>query len=195
MALAVVDTWIQNLTRLRGGSSQHAVLGDIRFNLITYFEGMELRYAADYAEHALIEGKPRLQWTGDKLDEVSWDLVFHSGFCDPEAELLKLRRAVSDHKALPLVFANGDYKGYFVPTEVTLTSRQLMRDGGAIWIESTLTLREYVEPVALVERTPSQPASAAEKSGTQGKPKKPAKTVHKTPTPRKSNLASTRSAP
>ena len=47
--------------------SQHALLGEITFDLITYFEGMEASFSANYAEHALIEGKPRLQWVGDNL--------------------------------------------------------------------------------------------------------------------------------
>jgi phage protein U len=192
MATAFVDTLLQSLDSLqrRGGSvSQHALLGNVAFNLITYFEGIETKFAADYAEHALLEGKPRLQWTGDKLDEIRWDVVFHAGFCDPETELLKLRQIVADHKAMPLVFANGDHKGYFVVTEASVTSRQLLRDGGAVWIEVKLTLREYVEPVSLVER---QAATAAEKPA-KGSPKKPAKTRRRTPPARTSDQP-TRSA-
>ena len=49
---------IHELTRTRGGVSQHALLGEITFDLITYFEGMEANFSANYAEHALIEGKP-----------------------------------------------------------------------------------------------------------------------------------------
>lgn len=48
-----------------------------------------------------------------------------------------------DHReALPLVFANGDYKNWFVPTEVRVTTRQVMRDDDLDGGE--LTLREYV---------------------------------------------------
>ena len=46
----------------------YAVLGNIQFELITYFEGMDAQFAADYAEHALIGRKPRLQAVGAKLD-------------------------------------------------------------------------------------------------------------------------------
>ena len=180
MATDIVDTRLQDFIRPRGSVSQHALLGTVAFSLVTYFEGMEAKYAADYAEHALIEGKPALQWTGDKLDELSWDIVLHSGYCDPETEMLKLRQAVRDHKALPLVFANGDYRGYFVPTEATITSRHLTAAGGAIWIEARLSLREFAKPATLVERKPAQ---AAEKS-TSGGTKKPAKTKRRTPPPR-----------
>lgn len=186
---------IQELTRTRGAAYQHAVLGDITFDLITYFEGMEVKFGADYAEHALIEGKPRLQWTGDKLDEASWSLVFHAGFCDPERELLKLKTAVSKHEAMPLVFSNGDYKGWFVPTEVSVTSQQTMTDGTSVWIEVKLTLREYVEPKVLAEQTPRKEAEAAEKPATNGTKRKPAKTVKKTPAARASGAPVCRNAP
>lgn len=180
MATAIVDTQLDRYARPRGSAAQHALLGDIAFSLVTYFEGMEAKFAADYAEHALIQGKPALQWTGDKLDELSWDIVLHAGYCDPETEMLKLRQAVRDHVALPLVFANGDHRGYFVPTEATITSRQLTGGGGALWIEAKLTLREFVQPATLVERRPAQ---AAEKSTSGGK-KKPAKTKRRKPAPR-----------
>ena len=186
---------IQELTRTRGAAYQHAILGDITFDLITYFEGMEVKFGADYAEHALIEGKPRLQWTGDKLDEASWSLVFHAGFCDPERELLKLKAAVAKHEAMPLVFSNGDYKGWFVPTEVSVTSQQTMTDGTSVWIEVKLTLREYCEPKVLAEQTPRKEPEAAEKPATNGTKKKPAKTVKKTPAARTSGAPVCRNAP
>lgn len=179
--MGTVAQIIHELTRTRGGVSQHALLGEITFDLITYFEGMEANFSANYAEHALIEGKPRLQWVGDNLDEVSWSLVFHAGFCDPELEMLKLRGAITRHEALPLVFANGDYKGWFVPTDVRVTTRQVMRDGTLIWLEAELTLREYVRPVVLVEETSKQEPVATEKPDPNGQVKKPAQTVNRAP--------------
>ncbi|EFS3478989.1 hypothetical protein HX217_005299, partial [Salmonella enterica] len=41
-----------------------AVLGDIEFELITYWDGFEATFGVDYAEHARIEGKPGLQFVG-----------------------------------------------------------------------------------------------------------------------------------
>ncbi|BBU85100.1 hypothetical protein EIMP300_65000 [Escherichia coli] len=38
-----------------------AVLGDIEFELITYWDGFEATFGVDYAEHARIGGKPGLQ--------------------------------------------------------------------------------------------------------------------------------------
>jgi hypothetical protein len=74
-----VDEVIHQLTRARGGVSMHALLGGIAFNLITHFEDIEESFSANYAEHALIEGKPRLQWVGQNLDEIAWHMVLHAG--------------------------------------------------------------------------------------------------------------------
>ena len=38
-----------------------AILGEVEFDLITYFDGFESSFSANFAEHALIDGKPRLQ--------------------------------------------------------------------------------------------------------------------------------------
>jgi phage protein U len=186
---------IHELTRSRGGVSMHALLGDISFNLITHFEDINETFSSNFAEHALIEGKPRLQWVGDNLDEINWHMVLHAGFCKPAMEMLKIKAAIARHEALPLIFANGDYKGYFVPTDVRAATKQLMRDGTLIWVEADLTLREYVRPVVLVEETPRQEPVAAEKSGVNGAVVPPAQTVNADPTPRPASAPPTRVAP
>ncbi len=120
-----------------------AVLGAIEFDLITYFDGMETRFGADYAEHALITRKPRLQFVGDKLDEVRIDLVFHVSYCDPEAELVRLRQALTSHDALSLALGNGDYKGRFVITGLTATGRHTDTAGTLLAVEASMELREF----------------------------------------------------
>jgi len=188
---AIADQVINDLLRASNAAYQHALLGDVAFNLVTYFEGSETRFGAEFAEHKLIDGKPRLQWVGDKLDEINWTLVFHAGFCDPEAELQKLAKLVASHTPAPLHYSNGDYKGTFVPMDCTVTSRQSMRDGTLVWIDATLSLKEYVEPKALVEQTPSQPPVAAE-TRAPGGTRKPPRTVKKAPKPRPATASCTR---
>ena len=100
----------------------YALLGDIQFDLITYFDSFEADFGTDYAEHAVIDGKPRLQYMGDRLDEIRIELSFHASFCHPETELARLKNAVSSHEAMALVLGNGDYKGWFVLTDVQSTS-------------------------------------------------------------------------
>lgn len=150
----------------------YAVLGDVQFELITYFDGLEAQFGVDYAEHALIGRKPRLQWVGDKLDEFRLDLVFHIRFCDPEVELLKLRQALQSRQARQFVLGNGEYKGWFVMTELVATSRHTDKAGGLIALEAKVTLREYVEPQALEARKAQ--AKKAAKARRDAAPKKSA---------------------
>ncbi|WP_353189530.1 phage tail protein [Pandoraea pnomenusa] len=121
-----------------------ALLGDVQFDLITYFDGFESEFGADFAEHALIEGKPRLQFIGDKLDEIRIQLAFHQYYCDPEAELVKLKTALAAHQAMALVLGNGDYKGWFVLTSVQATSKHTDKAGTLVALEAGITLREFV---------------------------------------------------
>ncbi|PHM24578.1 phage tail protein [Xenorhabdus ehlersii] len=121
-----------------------AVLGDIEFELITYWDGFDVTFGIDYAEHARIHGKPGLQFVGEKLDEIQLSLVFHQHYCTPDVELNRLRAAMRKHQALALVFGNGDYRGWFVITDVTATSEQTDSVGNVFALNASVTLREYV---------------------------------------------------
>lgn len=120
-----------------------AVLGDIEFELITYWDGFEATFGVDYAEHARIGGKHGLQFVGDRLDEIQITLVFHQHYCVPDVELARLRTAMKAHQALALVFGNGDYRGWFVITDVTATSEQTDSTGNVLAVSATVSLREY----------------------------------------------------
>lgn len=169
----------------------HALFGEVVFDLITYFDGAEYKFGAEYAQHALMGSKPRLQFVGDKLDEISWRLVFHHVYCQPEKELLKLRSAIAKHQAMPLVFANGDFKGWFVPVDVSVTATQTAVDGTLLAIEAQMNLLEFVPPKTPAEAPAKKPAQAAEKRSV-GKTNKPARTVKRKPTPRAKNAKVTR---
>ena len=152
-----------------------ALLGDVQFDLITYFDGFESQFGADYAEHPLIEGKPRLQFVGDKLDEIRIQLAFHLHYCDPEVELAKLKDALAAHQAMALVLGNGDYKGWFVLTDVQATSKHTDKAGTLIALEASITLREFVgdkknplPPPAVQPKLPPAAAKALPASQTAG---------------------------
>lgn len=46
------------------------------------------------------------------------------------------------HQALALVFGNGDYRGWFVITDVTATSEQTDSTGNVLAVSATVSLRE-----------------------------------------------------
>ncbi|HCT4763224.1 phage tail protein [Pseudomonas aeruginosa] len=120
-----------------------AVLGEIEFELAGHPSGMEERTSADYAEHALIQGKPVLEHVGDGLDELTLDLQLHAVRIDPEATIRRLKRAQTAHEPLPLVLGSGDYRGVYLLTAID--TRVSRTDGTGRLISATVnvTLREY----------------------------------------------------
>lgn len=155
----------------------HAYLGGIPLELPTYMERFDVSIQADYAEHAKVGQKPRLQWVGDKLDEVQLDASLHAQFCTPEIELAKLRDALRKHEALDLYFTNGHMVGKFVLTAMDQRYRQLMRDGTVIVAEVSLSLREYTEDGLSTEVAASGTPVAAMKVGASGAETGPSGTV------------------
>jgi phage protein U len=122
----------------------YAQLGDVTFDLPTYWDAHGVRRAYEYAEHKVIEGKPRLQWVGDALDEISIKIVLHASYCNPELELNNLRNAATAHQALPYVTGAGVYKGNYVITALEEDTRHTDPQGRVIYLEAMLSLKEYV---------------------------------------------------
>lgn len=121
----------------------YAVLGEIEFKVVTFWDGFKSTMGVDYATHARIEGKPGVQFIGDKLDMLALEFSLHSQFCQPTTELNRLREAMLAHKAMALVFGNGDYRGWFVITELTATHQHTDPWGNVIAQNGTMSLQEY----------------------------------------------------
>jgi phage protein U len=128
-------------------------LGDMVFELPEGPEELSLASAQEWAEHASIGGKPRLQWVGEKLREVRFRLVLRWQLGDPEERLRELLAAAAAHQPLALVLGSGEYgqpwAGQYVLTETPSTLRQQADNGRPLIIEVDVALREWV-PDALV---------------------------------------------
>ena len=81
-----------------------AALGDIQFEVVGSPEGYESAGAYNFAEQRVIESKPRLQWLGDDLQRLNFELMWHSSFTNPAVQLALLRATAAQHLALPLIF-------------------------------------------------------------------------------------------
>ncbi|WP_080086174.1 phage tail protein, partial [Salmonella enterica] len=121
----------------------YAVLGEIEFDVVAYWDEFESTMGVDYTSHARIEGKPGVQFIGDKLDKITLKFNFHSQYCQPTTELNRLREAMTAHQAMALVFGNGDYRGWFVITDLTATHQHTDPYGNVIAQGGTLSLQEY----------------------------------------------------
>lgn len=116
----------------------YAQLGTIRFEGAKGFTSFEESFAVVYAQHALINRKPRLQATGDELDTISFEMYLHSEFTDPEADIETLRLAMKNREILPLILGNGRVLGnYVIPSFKKTTG---FTDPSGNLIEATISV-------------------------------------------------------
>lgn len=120
-----------------------AQLGDIEFELITYFSGLNESNTFNYVQHERINNKPILQYLGQDLQEQDIKLNFHASFCVPEDELKKLKNVAKKGEPLKFIKGNGEYVGVFVITEIISATEQTSDEGDIIYIKVDLKLREY----------------------------------------------------
>lgn len=99
---------------------------------------------AVYAEHQLIGGKPRLQPTGDTLQELTLEVSMRAEFCNPDEQLKAIKQAKDSKTILPLLWGNGRYINDYVIISYPYTIDQALPDGTALQISLTLTIKEYV---------------------------------------------------
>ena len=120
-----------------------AQLGDIQFDLITYFDGINDTITYNYAEHERINNKTLLQFLGENLQEFTIKLNLHSSFCVPEEEILKIRTEAKLGKPLKFIKGNGEYVGAFVISQIQKATEQTSPEGDLIAIQVELQLKEY----------------------------------------------------
>ena len=120
-----------------------AQLGDIKFELITYFNGLTETMSYNYAQHERIENKPILQFLGKGLIEENLKLNFHRTFCVPEDEINNLVDVADKATPLKYIKGNGEYVGVFVIEEIGQVVEQASPEGDLLSIQVDVRLREY----------------------------------------------------
>lgn len=151
----------------------YAQLGNICFLLIMP-TGMDNSRTYSYAEHQVIEGKPLLQYIGDGLEAFNIQIRFHFSFCTPDVELKRLRDEAAKHQALPLLFANGSYKGRYVISDISVTTELTADDGTLMSADIKITLKEWIDSNPLETKKKKQKAKAPARKK-KGKPRPKAK--------------------
>jgi phage protein U len=120
-----------------------AVLGEIVFEALTSPGAFDSIRSWDYAEHQVVEDRPRLQWLAAALETINLDFHFHASFTDSAAQAAALIAAAGDHNARALVFGNGVHRGYFVVTSLRTTAQQMSESGDLIGITMKAALKEW----------------------------------------------------
>lgn len=132
-----------------------AVLGDIQFEVVGSPESYESADGYDFPEQRVIESKPRLQWVGDELERLNFELMWHASFTNPASQLALLRATAATHLALPLVFGDGGFRGFFVIESIKVKSHQLSAGGAPIAIRVALALKEWIADAQSLFSSPS----------------------------------------
>jgi len=116
-------------------------------------EELTVAFGQDFAEHATIMGKPRLQWIGSKLRELKFRLVMHWWDADPEELLQQLLDLSDAHEPLALVFGDGahgmPFSGSYVFTDTPVTVKQQADNGRMLLLEVDVTLREWAADLVI----------------------------------------------
>jgi phage protein U len=97
-----------------------------------------------YAEHKVVEARPRLQWIATELEKLTLTMGFHVAFINPKIAMDQLRNAALDHQARALVYGNGVHRGYFVIQTIEETHIQQADDGSYVCLEARVELQEWV---------------------------------------------------
>lgn len=120
-----------------------AQLGNIQFELITYFNGIKESSSYNYAQHERINQKPLLQFLGENLNAIDIKLNFHSSFCNPKEEMDKLKNVATLGSPLQFIKGNGEYVGVFVISSIESSAEQTSSEGDILSIQVELKLLEY----------------------------------------------------
>lgn len=119
-----------------------ALFSDVTFSLITYFTGVSNEYSANYASIERIGKKPLLQLTGFSADTYTLEMLFNAQFCDPQAEINKLKGILSSGQSGSLILSNGTFAGTFVCESLSVTSTQMTITGELVQATVTAKLKE-----------------------------------------------------
>ena len=124
----------------------YAQLGNIRFEGLKGFLSFRRTRAAKYAEMPRMDGKPRLQRTGDELETVAFDLRLHSAFGSVLDDYDTLDGYRQDGEVLPLIDGDGLVLGNYVIISISDSPEISGLTGKPISTELSVELKEFIDP-------------------------------------------------
>ncbi len=134
-------------------SSLFAAFGDVTFSPKLSPASFETQQGAVFAEHALVQRAPRIQFVGRELDAITLGMDLHFSFCTPSEERDKLVKLMRAHEAHPLTFGDGTWWGWFVIERLTTTLEQCGPTGTPWLISLQVELKEFTgDPAKPLER-------------------------------------------
>lgn len=121
----------------------YALLGGISLGLFTGPTAHSETEKSTFPKHNVAEGKPVPQDVGDELDTKKLSFFFDEGFCDPLAELARLRSARASRRPLAFVPGDGNYTGArYLIESIDITTKRTTPHGRVTRLEASLSLSE-----------------------------------------------------
>jgi len=108
------------------------------------FDNFKRKGFAVFAEHAVLDKKPRLEHTGSGLDEISFTVRLDAALgLNPAEELNKIREVLAKGDEQKLIF-NGKVLGDFALTDLDEDWTVVDNKGRLIVAVIALTIKEFV---------------------------------------------------
>lgn len=117
-------------------------LGDIVFEKLYGLDSFNLKASQVISEHALIDGKPRLENSGSKADEVSISFMLSAYFADPEGQLDKIKGYKETAEVLTFINGAGIVFGDYVIKDYDYTIDDMTPGGQIINASVNVTMIE-----------------------------------------------------
>lgn len=122
--------------------------GDIVFSVsashIKTFDELSRRSAAKFADHEVAGSKPISEFTGEELDEITFNIQLNRTYAKPERDLMLLNKIKSAGTANRLIIGSRNL-GKFTLREFEETLTHVGKNGAILFAEVELTLTEYID--------------------------------------------------
>lgn len=128
-----------------------AQLGSVMFEVVGALTEFGGRREYSYAEHARIDGKPTVQFTGEGLEEADLGFALDEWLCEPTDALDELQTMAAAHQAVTLVWGDGRLQGPFVLRGIEYTVAGAAADGRPTRITGRVRLQEWATPPKATE--------------------------------------------
>jgi phage protein U len=119
-------------------------LGTYKFEALKLPQSWTIDYGTNYAKVPIIDGKPVVQKTGEKLVEHDITALFADEFCTPKDELDALQKYRRNGTVLQVTGGNGTNYGKYVITDISVIHTRALDSTGYISaITASIKLLEY----------------------------------------------------
>ncbi|AWL12799.1 putative tape measure protein [Saliniradius amylolyticus] len=122
-------------------------LGDYRFSIATAaLKQMQRQYAYRWADVPVLNSKPRSQFTGPELFELTMEGVIYPYYKGGFEQIDQLQAQAAKGEPLRLVDGLGNDWGLVTVRKISEQHESLRVKGKPMKITFTITLKEYHEP-------------------------------------------------